>query len=67
MYMQKIALNLITYIREAKVELKKVIWPSKRETINHTLLVIGISVGVGIFFAILDYFFTMGFEKIIER
>jgi len=65
--MQKIALSLITYIREAKSELKKVVWPSKRETINHTLLVIGISVGVGIFFAILDYFFTMGFEKIIER
>lgn len=65
--MQKITLNLINYIREAKAELKKVVWPSKRETINHTLLVIGISVGVGIFFAILDYLFTMGFEKIIER
>jgi preprotein translocase subunit SecE len=58
--------KLIKYLQESKTELRKVVWPSKRETIIHTLLVIGISLGMGLFFVILDYLFTLGLEKIIS-
>ena len=48
------------------MELKKVVWPSRKEATNHTLLVIGISLGVAIFFGILDYIFTIGFQQFIS-
>ena len=47
--------NIINFFREAKAELKKVNWPTKNQTINYTLIVIGISLAVAIFLGGLDY------------
>lgn len=62
-------MNLITsiptYIRDSKKELKKVIWPSRKETIKHTLMVIGVSLGTAFFLGILDIVLQLGFEQII--
>ena len=49
--------NIIQFFKEAKAELMKVNWPTKQQTINYTLLVIGISIAVAIFLGGLDYFF----------
>ncbi len=57
--------KLTNYLRDSYRELKKVVWPTKRETINHTLVVIGISLGVAIFLGALDFFFTWVLEKYI--
>ena len=65
-YMQLLN-KIVNYFRESKIELKKVVWPTKKETVKHTLLVIGISVGVGVLFAVLDYAFTIGLEQLITR
>jgi len=43
------------YLKTSYVELKKVVWPSKKEVIQHTLLVIGISLGVAAFMGVADY------------
>jgi len=59
--------KLTSYIRESIAEMKKVTWPTKKETYNYTLLVIGISVGVALFLGILDYIFTEGFQFIINK
>jgi len=59
--------KMVKYFGEAKEELQKVSWPTKKETTNHTLLVVGISVGVLIFFGIVDYFLTIGLEQLITR
>lgn len=59
-------MNKITnYIQESIAEMKKVTWPTKKETYNYTILVVGISLGVAIFLGILDYIFTQGFQFII--
>jgi len=58
--------KLTTYIRESIAELKKVTWPTKKETTNYTLLVIGISLGVAVFFGILDFVLNIGVEQIIN-
>lgn len=50
--------KLTTYIREAIYELRKVTWPTKKQTINYSIVVIAISIGTAVFFAILDFFFT---------
>lgn len=57
----------VQYFKEAKEELQKVTWPTKKETTNHTLLVVGISLGVLVFFAIIDYFLTLGLEQLITK
>lgn len=59
--------QIINYFKEAKSELKKVSWPSREQTRNHTLLVIGISLGIAAFLGLLDYLFTLGFEYLIKR
>jgi len=59
--------KIINYVRESAAELKKVTWPTKKQTYNYTLLVIAISLGVAIFLGILDYIFTQGFQMLINR
>ncbi len=54
--------RLIQYIKESKIELKKVVWPTKRQTLSHTLLVIGFSLALAAFLGAVDY----GLNKLIE-
>ena len=42
------------WLRELKSELKKVQWPSKKQTVNNTLVVIACIVVVGIFIWVFD-------------
>jgi len=50
--------RIVKYLKESKEELKKVSWPDKKTLRNHTLLVIGISLGVAIFLGIVDFILT---------
>ncbi|MFH1401590.1 MAG: preprotein translocase subunit SecE [Parcubacteria group bacterium] len=47
-----------TFLKEVLVEMKKVNWPTRQETIRYTLVVIGVSVGVAIFLGGFDFLFT---------
>ena len=58
--------KLIKYIKESVEEMKKVTWPTKKETYNYTLLVIGISLSVAIFLGALDYIFSFVLDLIIS-
>jgi preprotein translocase subunit SecE len=51
-------MKAIAYIKDTIAELKLVRWPTRRETLNYTGLVIGISLFVGIFIGSLDFLFT---------
>lgn len=55
--------KLIQYFKDSKVELKKVVWPTKKQVLNHTLLVIGFSLGVAIFLGAVD----LGLIKLVEK
>jgi preprotein translocase subunit SecE len=57
--------KLISYINESFTEMKKVTWPSKKETYRYTILVITISLVVAAFLGALDYIFNFGFQLII--
>jgi preprotein translocase subunit SecE len=51
-------MNKITsFIKEARVELRKVNWPTREQTIKYTALVVGLSLAVAIFLGALDYLF----------
>ena len=43
------------WLHELKVELKKVQWPSKKQTINNTMIVIACCAVVGAFIWIFDF------------
>jgi preprotein translocase subunit SecE len=55
------------YILGSYAEARKVNWPTRQQTINYSLLVIGLSIGMALFFALLDYGLNMGITKIITR
>lgn len=50
--------GLLQYFREVVQELKKVSWPTKKQTYNSTLLVMGITVIAALYIGGLDYVFS---------
>lgn len=56
---------IVKYLSDVKSELKKVVWPTKKDTINHSLLVIGISIVVAVFLGALDFLFSKIVETIL--
>ena len=54
--------NPLQFIKEAKAELSKVVWPSKQETIRITLAVVLISVAVAIYLGAVDFGLTKLFD-----
>jgi preprotein translocase subunit SecE len=59
--------KLFNYFKGAKEELAKVVWPSRQTTINHTLMVIVISVAVALFLGAIDYFLSKLLEILIIK
>lgn len=59
--------RLAEYLREAREELKKVLWPSRQETTRHTVLVIGVSLAVAAFLGLVDYALNLGLEQVVLR
>ena len=57
--------GITTFFKEVKMEMKKVNWLTKRETIRYTLIVIGISVAVAIYLGGLDFIFTTILNKFV--
>jgi preprotein translocase subunit SecE len=54
-----------TFLSEVKTELKKVNWPTFKETVRYTLIVIFVSVLVAIFLGGLDWLYLNLIRKII--
>jgi preprotein translocase subunit SecE len=44
------------YFHDAQIEVRKVVWPTRKETVNTTLLVIGMVIIVAIILWLLDMF-----------
>jgi len=48
----------IEFLKEVRVELKRVTWPTRKQTTKYTLIVIGLSLGVAAFLGGLDFLFS---------
>jgi preprotein translocase subunit SecE len=57
--------RVVNYLKEAKEELRKVVWPNRQELIRHTLIVIGISLAVAVFLGVFDFIFSEVLEKLL--
>ncbi|MEK9158687.1 MAG: preprotein translocase subunit SecE [Patescibacteria group bacterium] len=60
-----IGAKITDYLITAQAELKKVVWPTKKDTFRFSLAVIVVSLAVAAFLGILDFIFNLGLEKLI--
>jgi preprotein translocase subunit SecE len=65
--MASIASQLTAYFKGANEELRKVVWPTKEETIRSTMAVIAVSLAVAAFFWVLDLVFNYGLSKLLTK
>ena len=56
----------IEFLKQVRAEMKKVVWPTRAQTIRLTLVVIGVSAAVGIFIGALDIIFVKITELVIR-
>lgn len=57
--------KVTTYFKEAKLELTKVSWPTRKQALKYTLIVIGASLATAIFLGGIDYLLTYILERLI--
>lgn len=54
----KIVTKLSAFLKEVRLEMKKVNWPNRKETVKYTLIIVGVSVVVAAFLGGLDFLFN---------
>lgn len=57
----------ISFLKEVRDELQKVVWPTRDEIIRLTAVVIIVSLGVGLFLGGTDFILTKLFELAITK
>jgi preprotein translocase subunit SecE len=57
--------KIINFLKEVRLEAKKVNWPTQKEVLKYTLLVVGVSVVLAIFLGGTDFLFTRALNWVI--
>ncbi|PIT97995.1 MAG: preprotein translocase subunit SecE [Candidatus Andersenbacteria bacterium CG10_big_fil_rev_8_21_14_0_10_54_11] len=57
--------RLLSFIKEAREELKKVAWPDRQTTIQYTIVVVFVSVGTSLVIGGLDWALQLLLEQVI--
>ena len=55
------------WFRELKSECRKIVWPTRQQTVNNTLVVIASVVVVGVFIWVLDIVFGFGIQSLLAQ
>ena len=58
--------NPLKFIQEVKQEAFRVTWPTGKETLQGTLMVVAMAIVASIFFLLLDQFFKYFLELILK-
>ena len=58
-------MGILNYINETRAEMRHVNWPTKKQTVSFTVLVIVFSLGLAFFLGIFDFIFTLLVEMFI--
>ena len=59
--------RVMQYFRETRAELRKVVWPTRDEAINLTVVVVVTIIVMSAFFGVIDYFLTALFRFLLAR
>jgi len=57
--------KISTFFKEVRVELAKVSWPTKNQTIVYTMVVIGISLFMALLLGLLDFIYKLIIDKFL--
>lgn len=60
-----VAARASKWVRDLKSETKKIVWPTKEQVTNNTLVVIAAILIVGVFIWVLDFVFKFGVDALI--
>ncbi|MBI2113236.1 MAG: preprotein translocase subunit SecE [Candidatus Wildermuthbacteria bacterium] len=56
-----------SFLRESKLEISKVNWPSREQTIKHTIAVVLFSIGVALILGAFDFGFTKALQQFLLK
>jgi len=59
--------RIMQYFRETRAELRKVVWPTRDEAINLTVVVVVTIIAMSAFFGVIDYILTALFRFLLAR
>lgn len=58
--------RLVSYFRDSYQELKRVVWPNRKQAIQHSVMVVILSIAVALFLAGLDIVFSQGMDRLLQ-
>ena len=58
--------KIVSFLKEARVELSKVIWPTRRRTLRLTMLVVVVTVLFGAFMGAVDFGLDRGLQSVLD-
>ena len=58
--------NIAKFFRDTRSEMKKVVWPNKKQVINNTLVVAVVVVVAALFIFVLDTVFGLGLDLLFK-
>lgn len=47
--------RIVQFFKESRIELKKVRWPTRQETVRYTIAVVAASMALAVFLGVIDY------------
>jgi preprotein translocase subunit SecE len=58
--------KILQFLREVRVEIKKVTWPTRKETIASTIVVLITTFIIAAFLGVVDFLLSSGIERILR-
>ncbi|RPI89683.1 MAG: preprotein translocase subunit SecE [Spirochaetales bacterium] len=58
--------KILQFFREVRVEIKKVTWPTRKETLASTVVVLITTFIIAAFLGIMDFLLSTGVEQILK-
>ena len=59
--------RFINYIKDTRSELKHVSWPTKKQSIWFTIVVVVVSLLTAFFLGFIDFIFSLGLDELILK
>ncbi len=57
--------SMFNYFKDVRAEMRHVSWPTRRQAIVYTVVVIAVSLVTAVYLGLLDYFFSFIIQKVI--
>jgi len=59
--------KIIDFLKDVRIELSKVNWPTRNQTVQYTFVVIGLSLALAVFLGGLDFVFQLGLNRFLIK